>query len=102
MSSLKFLTEAASLVRKNGYQIENIDSNILAEKPKLLPYFSAMRETLAVAAGIPTENISIKAKTMEGVGEIGTEEAIAAQAVALVSMSGANASPIGRSHQETE
>jgi 2-C-methyl-D-erythritol 2,4-cyclodiphosphate synthase len=85
MSSLKFLTEAAGLVRKHGYQIENIDTNVLAEKPKLLPYFPEMRETLAIAAGIPTENISIKAKTMEGVGEIGTEEAIAAQAVALVS-----------------
>ena len=85
MSSLKFLTEAVNLVWQHGYQIENIDTNILAEKPKLLPYFPAMRETLSAAAGIPIEKISVKAKTMEGVGEIGTEEAIAAQAVALLS-----------------
>jgi 2-C-methyl-D-erythritol 2,4-cyclodiphosphate synthase len=85
MSSLKFLTEAVNLIWQNGFQIENIDSNILAEKPKLLPYFPAMRETLAAAAGIPLEKISIKAKTMEGVGEIGTEEAMAAQVVALLS-----------------
>ena len=85
MSSLKFLTEAVNLLWQNGFQIENIDTNILAEKPKLLPYFPAMRETMAAAAGIPVEKIFVKAKTMEGVGEIGTEEAIAAQAVALVS-----------------
>jgi 2-C-methyl-D-erythritol 2,4-cyclodiphosphate synthase len=85
MSSLKFLTETVNLLWQNGFQIENIDSNILAEKPKLLPHFTAMREKMAAAAGIPMEKIFIKAKTMEGVGEIGTEEAIAAQAVALVS-----------------
>jgi 2-C-methyl-D-erythritol 2,4-cyclodiphosphate synthase len=86
MSSLKFLTEAVNLLWQNGFQIENIDTNILAEKPKLLPYFPAMRQALAAAAGIPVEKIFVKAKTMEGVGEIGTEEAMAAQAIALVSM----------------
>jgi 2-C-methyl-D-erythritol 2,4-cyclodiphosphate synthase len=86
MSSLKFLTEAVNLLWQNGFQIENIDTNILAEKPKLLPYFPAMREAMATAAGIPVEKIFVKAKTMEGVGEIGTEEAIAAQAVALISL----------------
>ena len=85
VSSLKFLTEAVNLLWQSGFQIENIDTNILAEKPKLLPYFPAMRQTMAAAAGIPVEKISIKAKTMEGIGEIGAEEAIAAQAVALVS-----------------
>jgi 2-C-methyl-D-erythritol 2,4-cyclodiphosphate synthase len=85
MASLTFLTEAENLLRQHGFQIENIDSNILAEKPKLLPHFPAMRTKIAAAAGIPIENISIKAKTMEGIGAIGTEEAIAAQAVALVS-----------------
>jgi 2-C-methyl-D-erythritol 2,4-cyclodiphosphate synthase len=75
-----------NLLGQNGFQIENIDTNVLAEKPKLLPYFPAMREALAAAAGIPVERIFVKAKTMEGVGEIGTEQAIAAQAVALVSV----------------
>ena len=86
MSSLKFLTEAVNLLWQNGFQIENIDTNILAEKPKLLPYFPSMREAMSSAAGIPVEKIFVKAKTMEGVGEIGTEEAIAAQAVALISL----------------
>ena len=86
MSSLRFLTEAVSLLSKNGYRIENIDANILAERPRLLPYFPAMRERMAAAAGLSIERISIKAKTMEGSGAIGAGDAIAAQAVALVSV----------------
>jgi len=85
MSSLKFLAVAVSLLRGSGFRIENIDSNILAEKPKLLPYFPSMRERIATSLQMPAENVSIKAKTMEGIGLIGTEEAIAAQCVALIS-----------------
>lgn len=85
MASVKFLTDAANLLWQNGYRIENIDSNILAERPKLLPHFQAMREKIAAAAGIPIEKVSIKAKTMEGVGAIGNEKAIAAEAIALIS-----------------
>jgi 2-C-methyl-D-erythritol 2,4-cyclodiphosphate synthase len=85
MSSLKFLDVVSNLLRQNGFHIENIDSNILAEKPKLLSYFPSMRDKIAGALGIPAQKISVKAKTMEGVGVIGTEEAIAAQAVALIS-----------------
>jgi 2-C-methyl-D-erythritol 2,4-cyclodiphosphate synthase len=85
MSSLKFLADAASLLSQSGFRIENIDSNILAERPRLLPHFPTMREKISSALGIPVEKMSIKAKTMEGIGVIGTEEAIAAQAVALIS-----------------
>ena len=85
MASLTFVTEVAGLLEQNGFRIENIDSNILAEKPRLLQHFPAMRKKLAAASGIPVEKISIKAKTMEGLGVIGPEEAIAAEAVALVS-----------------
>jgi 2-C-methyl-D-erythritol 2,4-cyclodiphosphate synthase len=85
MSSLKFLDVVANLLRQNGFHIESIDSNILAEKPKLLSYFPSMRDKIASALDIPAQKVSVKAKTMEGVGVIGTEEAIAAQAVALIS-----------------
>lgn len=85
MASLNFLAEAANLLCQNGFLIENIDSNILAEKPKLLPHFPSMREKMAAAAGIPIEKVFVKAKTMEGVGVIGAGEAIAAEAVALIS-----------------
>jgi 2-C-methyl-D-erythritol 2,4-cyclodiphosphate synthase len=88
VSSLKFLTRAVDLLRQSGYRIENVDSNILAERPKLLPYFPTMKERVAAAAGILPDRISIKAKTMEGLGIIGTEEAIAAHAVVLVSFDG--------------
>jgi len=85
MSSLKFLADAASLLSQNGFRVESIDSNILAERPKLLSHFAAMREKISSAIGISIEKVSVKAKTMEGIGMIGTEEAIAAQAVALIS-----------------
>ncbi|HET9943092.1 MAG TPA: 2-C-methyl-D-erythritol 2,4-cyclodiphosphate synthase [Terriglobia bacterium] len=85
MSSLRFLAETGDLLRRGGFSIENVDSNILAEKPKLLPYFPSMREKVAATLQVPVEKVFIKAKTMEGIGAIGSEEAIAAQAVALIS-----------------
>jgi len=88
MSSLRFLTQAADLIRRAGFRIGNIDSNILAERPKLLPFFPAMKKVIAETLGVPAECVHIKAKTMEGLGIIGTEEAIAAEAVALVSADG--------------
>ena len=84
ISSLRFLTHTVDLVRQAGFRIGNIDSNILAERPKLLPFFPAMQTAVAEALGVPRECIHIKAKTMEGVGPIGAEEAIAAEAIALV------------------
>jgi len=83
-SSLRFLEKSAELVREKGFTIGNIDSNILAEKPKLLPYFAAMSTTMAKALAIAPAQIQVKAKTMEGLGLVGTEQAIAAQAVATL------------------
>ena len=84
VSSLKFLRKTAEFIRKKGYEIGNIDSNILAQRPKLLPYFPEMQAKLADVLGIPATNVHVKAKTMEHLGVVGTEEAIAAEAVALV------------------
>jgi 2-C-methyl-D-erythritol 2,4-cyclodiphosphate synthase len=84
VSSLKFLRNTAEYIRKKGYEIGNIDSNILAEKPKLLPYFPEMQSRIAEVLGIPANTVHVKAKTMERLGVIGAEEAIAAEAVALV------------------
>jgi 2-C-methyl-D-erythritol 2,4-cyclodiphosphate synthase len=58
--------------------------NILAEKPKLLPFFPAMKLEVATALKIAPEKMQVKAKTMEGIGIIGTEQAIAAEAVVLL------------------
>jgi 2-C-methyl-D-erythritol 2,4-cyclodiphosphate synthase len=84
MSSLRFLERSIALVRSRGFEIGNIDSNILAEKPKLLPFFTAMKSEVAAALGIAPDKIQVKAKTMEGLGIVGTELAIAAEAVALL------------------
>jgi 2-C-methyl-D-erythritol 2,4-cyclodiphosphate synthase len=83
-SSLRFLTEAAAVVHARGFHIANVDANILAERPKLVPYFAAMRDKLAAAMDIPASDVHVKAKTMEGLGSIGAEEAIAVEAVALI------------------
>ena len=84
VSSLKFLRKTADFIRKKGYEIGNIDSNILAQRPKLLPYFPEMQAKIAEVLGIPANNVHVKAKTMEHLGIVGAEEAIAAEAVALV------------------
>jgi 2-C-methyl-D-erythritol 2,4-cyclodiphosphate synthase len=84
VSSLTFLRRTAEVIRKKGYEIGNIDSNILAQRPKLLPYFPDMQAKIAEVLGVPANNVHVKAKTMEHLGIVGTEEAIAAEAVALV------------------
>ena len=84
IASVHFLKRTAELLRKKGYEIGNIDSNIFAERPKLLPYFPQMQKKIADILSIPAEHVSVKAKTMERLGSIGNEEAIAAEAVALV------------------
>jgi 2-C-methyl-D-erythritol 2,4-cyclodiphosphate synthase len=84
MSSLYFLTRSIALVRAKGFEVGNIDSNILAERPRLLPFFPAMISKMAEALGIDEGKIQVKAKTMEGLGIIGAEQAMAAEAVALL------------------
>lgn len=84
VSSLLFLKKTAEFIRKKGYEIGNIDSNILAERPKLLSHFPAMQAKIAGVLGVPADNVHVKAKTMEHLGIVGSEEAIAAEAVALV------------------
>jgi 2-C-methyl-D-erythritol 2,4-cyclodiphosphate synthase len=84
MSSLRFLEKSVELIRAKGFEIGNIDSNIFAERPKLLPFFPAMTLKMAEALGIPPDKIQVKAKTMEGLGIVGTEQAIAAEAVTLL------------------
>ena len=78
------LARAVSEVYMSGYRIENIDSVIIAEAPKIAPYRDAMRATIAKLLKIPTRDIQIKGKTNEGLGDIGKGNAIAAQAVALL------------------
>ena len=75
----------SSILQENGYMIENIDSTVIAQRPKLLPYRPQMAENIAAALGIEKEQVSVKATTEEGLGFTGTGEGISAQAIALLS-----------------
>ena len=83
-NSIKLLEKVYALVKKNGYKINNIDSNIIAQAPKMMPYIPLMKEKLASVLEINKDDISIKAKTKEGVDAVGEKLAIEAQASILL------------------
>jgi 2-C-methyl-D-erythritol 2,4-cyclodiphosphate synthase len=85
-NSVNLLKQVGMLLVQRNYRIINIDSTLIAEKPKLSKFYEQMRGNLAGALKLEIEQISIKAKTMEGLGEIGAGRAIAAQAIALIEL----------------
>jgi len=82
--SLKLLAQVNQLVQSKGWQISNLDSVIVAERPKIKPHIQAMRDRLAAVLQIAPDQIGIKATTNEKLGPVGREEGIAAYAVALL------------------
>ena len=78
------LKHAYKKILEKGYGIVNIDSNIIAQEPKMMPYIPKMRETLDKVLKIGQENISIKAKTNEKMDAVGQKLAIEAHAVVLL------------------
>lgn len=78
------LRKTVELLRKNGYEVGNIDATVCAERPKLNPHIPQMQQTMAEVMGISTGQISIKATTTERLGFTGREEGISAYAVALI------------------
>lgn len=84
ISSLILLKETVRLVNEKGYEISNIDAMLCIEAPKINPHIPAMQENIAQAAGISTDDISIKATTNEQMGFIGREEGVVAYAVCLL------------------
>lgn len=84
VSSLFLLEETARLLREAGYAVGNVDSTVIAQRPKLAPYLPEMRRNIARVLRIPVENVSVKATTEEGLGFTGSGEGIAASAVALL------------------
>lgn len=85
MDSLIFLRDTVLKVRECGYQIENIDSTLIAQRPKLAPYISEMRATLAKTLEIAVAQVNVKATTAEELGVVGEGKAIVAHAVAALS-----------------
>ena len=85
ISSVELLKEVGKILQENGYLIENIDSTVNAQRPKLLPYRPQMAKNIADALGIEPDQVSVKATTEEGLGFTGAGEGISAQAIALLS-----------------
>ena len=84
VDSKVLLQKVISLVKKNNYQISNVDVTVLLEKPKLRNHIDLMRETLSNIMDINVTQISIKATTTEGLGFVGREEGVAAHCVCLI------------------
>jgi len=84
ISSLALLTKVREMLDKKGWQINNIDATIIAERPKLSEYIKKMREKLCQTLGIDVEKVSVKASTSDGLGFTGRGEGIAALAVATI------------------
>ncbi len=84
ISSMIILREVSGMIYKNGYEIENIDSVLILEKPKVAQYIDMMKENMGEALGIDKRKISIKATTTEGMGFEGKGEGISAYAVVLL------------------
>ena len=82
--SFVLLQEAARRVREKGWEFGNIDSTVIAQKPKLAPHIPAMRQRIADALGISVEQVNVKAKTAEKMGPVGELQAMEANAVALI------------------
>ena len=82
--SLELLSHVQKLIEDKGYCCENLDSIIIAEKPKLKSYIGEMRENIASVLKINIDQLSIKATTTEHMGFTGRQEGIAAQATVLL------------------
>jgi len=84
VSSLLFLEQTRKFLDAKHFNIIHLDAIVILERPKLGPHFPAMRQALALSLGVSPDQISLKAKTNEGTGEIGRGEAIAAHTIATL------------------
>ena len=82
--SLMLMREVRQILDENGFKIENVDSTIIAQAPKMSPHIEEMRRKIAEALGIDVSQVSVKATTEERLGFTGRGEGISAQAVALI------------------
>lgn len=83
-NSIELAKAVRALVCSDGWEISNLDVTVIAQAPKLAPYISAMRETLAAAFGVAIDRVGIKATTEERLGFTGEKLGIAAHAVCLL------------------
>ncbi len=82
--SMRLLEHVVGLIRAQGYCVGNLDTTIIAQRPKMAPHIPAMRENIARTCGVEVDRINVKATTEEGLGFTGTGEGISAHAVVLL------------------
>ena len=83
-SSLGLLTRVGALIREAGFAVASLDATVIAQAPRLAPYIGAMRDAIAGALDIESGHVSVKATTNDGLGVVGSGEAIASLAIALL------------------
>ncbi|GFZ32698.1 2-C-methyl-D-erythritol 2,4-cyclodiphosphate synthase [Clostridium zeae] len=83
-SSIKLLSEVNKLLLDHNYKIVNIDSTVIAQRPKLAPFIYEMRVNISSTLGISIDQINVKATTEEGLGFTGNGQGISAQAICLI------------------
>ncbi|HPQ81839.1 MAG TPA: 2-C-methyl-D-erythritol 2,4-cyclodiphosphate synthase [bacterium] len=86
--SAQLLKLVVELLSKNGWRVVNVDSNIIAERPKMSAHFGEMRGRIASILGVGADRIGVKARTSEGIGAIGRNSAISTHAVVLIEPAG--------------
>jgi len=84
ISSLELLSMAVALVEDHGKRIVNVDSVVIAERPRLQPHLADMARAIAETLGLDQDLVGVKATSPEGLGALGRQEGIAAQAVVLL------------------
>jgi 2-C-methyl-D-erythritol 2,4-cyclodiphosphate synthase len=83
-SGLGLLKRVGALIREAGFVVASLDATVIAQAPRLVPHVGAMRDAIAGALGIESGRVSVKATTNDGLGVVGSGEAIAALAIALL------------------
>jgi 2-C-methyl-D-erythritol 2,4-cyclodiphosphate synthase len=83
-SSLGLLKRVGALIREAGFAVASLDATVIAQAPRLAPHVGAMRDAIAGALDIEGGRVSVKATTNDGLGVVGSGEAIAALAIALL------------------
>jgi len=86
VASRVFVEGVAAKLRERGGRVVNLDTTVVLERPRLSPHIAAMRAALAEALGCDADRISIKAKTAEGLGDVGEGRALEARAVVLIEL----------------
>ncbi|MFZ2357572.1 MAG: 2-C-methyl-D-erythritol 2,4-cyclodiphosphate synthase [Candidatus Omnitrophota bacterium] len=84
ISSMELFKIVVDLIRKSNFRVNNIDAVIILEEPKISPFKKRIQENIAGVLKIREDSVNLKAKTNEGMGEIGAKEAISCYAVAML------------------